>query len=353
MKQSRLFGRLIAVVLFVMASVSAMAQEYVLKNITFLKPGEKGVIAVGLKNPDPVKIFQGKVILPEGLTFVDGEKEGRAQISKTDRTSKFSLAMQKNSTDEHIAAFLGFNMVDAYIQPGEGEILTFEVNVASDFKGTGEIQLKEAQISMGGGNVAEPEAITGKVADVADQVITAAPEVKVSLGVPATVTVSCDFQKEYLSFFAATIELPEGLSIVDDSWKSDPERCPNHSASIVGKLLTVIVDDIFDRLTFTKKDGNLVSFEVVADDNFVDGSEIVLKNIYGVAKINGVNGPYYSEDLHIKVTKDTATGINNIESDFAAKADGIYTVSGLKVNKLVKGINIVVKDGKATKVVKK
>ena len=56
----------------------------------------------------------------------------------------------------------------------------------------------------------------------------------------------------------------------------------------------------------------------------------------------------------MKVTKGgTSTGINGIESDFAAKADEIYTVSGLKVNKFVKGINIVVKDGKATKVVKK
>ncbi len=59
-------------------------------------------------------------------------------------------------------------------------------------------------------------------------------------------------------------------------------------------------------------------------------------------------------NLKVKVVKDgTATGINGTESDFAAKADGIYTVSGLKVNKLVKGVNIVVKDGKATKVVKK
>ena len=79
-----------------------------------------------------------------------------------------------------------------------------------------------------------------------------------------------------------------------------------------------------------------------------------MKNINAVAKIDGVNTPFYAEDLHIKVTKaGTATGINGIEADFAAKADGIYTISGLKVNQLVKGVNIVVKDGKATKVVKK
>ena len=160
-----------------------------------------------------------------------------------------------------------------------------------------------------------------------------------------------------MAFFAATIELPKGLSIVDKSWKSDADRCPNHSASVVGKLLTVVVDDIFGNLNFVKKDGNLVSFEVVADDDFVDGSEIVLKNVYGTAKLQGNSEyeNYYAEDIHIKVTKDnTSTGINGINADeFAAKADGIYTISGLKVNQLVKGVNIVVKDGKATKVVKK
>ena len=355
MKHNRLFGCLLAIAMLMVASVSAMAQEYVLKTVSFLKPGEKGVLAVSLVNPNPVKSFQGKIFLPEGLTFVETETPNKFQISKTERTGKYSLALQKGNDNNRVAAFLGFTMSDTFVAAGQGDILTFEVNVAKDFKATSELQIKESQISMGGGNIVKPEqVVTGKVANAADQMFASTNEVKVAVGTPSKVTISCDFQKEFLKFFAATIVLPEGLSLVKDSELADPDRCPNHTAAIVNNLLTLTYTDIFGNLLFTKKDGAVASFDVVADDKFVDGSEIILKNINAVAKVDGANTAFYAEDLHIKVTKDgTATGINGIESDFAAKADGIYTVSGLKVNKLVKGINIVVKDGKATKVVKK
>ena len=320
-----------------------------------LEACEKGVLAVSMTNPNPVKSFQGKIFLPEGLTFVESGTPDRFQISKTERTGKYSLALAKGNDNNRVAAFLGFTLSDTFVPAGQGDILTFEVNVAEDFKATSEIQIKESQISMGGGNIVKPEkVVTGKVANVADQMFASTNEVKVAVGTPSKVTISCDFQKELLTFFAATIVLPEGLTLVKGSELADADRCPNHTAAIVNNLLTLTYTDIFGNLLFTKKDGAVASFDVVADDKFVDGSEIILKNINAVAEINGVNTAFYAEDLHIKVTKaGTATGINGIESDFAAKADGIYTISGLKVNQLVKGVNIVVKDGKATKVVKK
>ena len=352
MKHSRLYSCVIALAMLFIANLGAMAQEYVLKSISFLTPGEKGVLAVSMTNPDPVKSFEGRIVLPEGLTFVDADREEYCKVGKTERTGKFSIAMQKKN--DRNAFFLGYNIVDAYVQPGQGEVFTFEVNVSEDFTATSEIELSDGAISMGNKNIVKTPVVKGKVGNVADQIIATTNEVKVTEGTPATVTLSCDFQKEFMSFLSFTIQLPEGLSIVKDSEKADPDRCPNHVATIVDNYFTVIVADIFGNLNFLKKDGNLCSFEVVADDKFVDGSEIILKGINGVAKINKVNTAFYAEDLHIKVTKaGTATGINGIEADFAAKADGIYTISGLKVNQLVKGVNIVVKDGKATKVVKK
>ena len=214
MKHNRILGGLIALVMFMITSVSAMAQEYELNSVTFLKPGEKGVISVSMNNPNTVDAFQGKIILPEGLTFVDTDTEGRGQISKTARTDKFSISLQKNSENPRIAAFLGFSMTDA-VQSGSGAIFTFEVNVANDFKNVGEITITEAQIAMDGSGIVIPENdVIGKVADVADQVLAAAEDIKVNGENPATVTISCDFQKEFLAFFAATIELPKGLSIV-------------------------------------------------------------------------------------------------------------------------------------------
>ena len=352
MKHSRLYSCVIALAMLFVANLGAMAQEYVLKSISFLTPGEKGVLAVSMTNPDPVNAFEGRIVLPEGLTFVDADREEYCKVGKTERTSKFSIGMQKKN--DRNAFFLGYSTVNAYVQPGQGEVFTFEVNVSENFTATSEIELSDGAISIVDKNIVKTPVVKGKVGNVADQIIATSNEVKVTEGTPATVTLSCDFQKEFMSFLSFTIQLPEGLSIVKGSEKADLERCPNHVATILNNLYNVKVVDIFGNLNFLKKDGKLCSFEVVADDKFVDGSEIILKGINGVAKINKVNTAFYAEDLHIKVTKaGTATGINGIESDFAAKADGIYTISGLKVNQLVKGVNIVVKDGKATKVVKK
>lgn len=350
MKHNRLWGCLIAIAMFMVVSVSAMAQEYVLKHVTFLTPGEKGVVAVSMNNPAPVEGFQGKIILPEGLTFVtSSDREDRFNVAKCERTSKFSIALAK--TNEHEAAFLGFTMSSA-VSAGSGNIFTFEVNVDKNFKGTSDIKLTKAEIGMDGATY-YPTDTTGMVADVADEMKVSSPELTVVEGSPATVKVGLDFQKEFLRVLTFNVELPEGLSIVDESWKVAADRCTNHNAAIVNNYFSILYDDIFGKLEFSKKDGDVCSFDVVADEKFVDGSEIVLKNFNGVANIEGVNTPFYSEDLHIKVTKGTTTGINNIESEFAAKADGIYTISGVKVDKLVKGVNIVVKDGKATKIVKK
>ena len=108
-------------------------------------------------------------------------------------------------------------------------------------------------------------------------------------------------------------------------------------------------------MDFKCTSGSIISFDVIADNTFNGDATIKFYDFLATTKaIDGKVDQYYAKDLTVKVTKGgTSTGINGIESDFAAKADGIYTVSGLKVNKFVKGINIVVKDGKATKVVKK
>ncbi len=311
MKHNRLFGCLLAIAMLMVASVSAMAQEYVLKTVSFLKPGEKGVLAVSMKNPNPVEFFQGKIFLPEGLTFVESGTPDRFQISKTERTGKYSLALAKGNDNNRVAAFLGITLSDTFVPVGQGDIFTFEVNVAEDFKATGEIQIKESQISIVDGDIVKPEkVVTGMVANVADQMFASSNEVKVAIGTPSKVTISCDFQKELLSFFAATIVLPEGLTLVKDSELADADRCPNHTAAIVNNLLTFTLNDIFGNRQFTKKDGPVVSFDVVADDKFVDGSEIILKKINAVAEIDDVSNTIYAEDLHIKVTKaGTATGI--------------------------------------------
>ena len=177
--------------------------------------------------------------------------------------------------------------------------------------------------------------------------------IKVTVGKPTKVAVNLGFEKEKLAGLQFDLVLPAGLKAVNTPEVVE-DRCPAHFANLAANGHFVVMAS--RPVDFVGTSGQLCSFEIQADENFVDGSEIQFNDIRAVT--GGAVGvpsiPFFAPNLKVKVVKDgTATGINAIESDFAAKADGIYTVSGLKVNKLVKGINIVVKDGKATKVVKK
>lgn len=355
MKKNRLYKGLAAFVMLLFVSVNAIAQEFTLKNITFLTPGQKGVIAVGMKNNVNIKAFQGRLILPEGLSFVETETTDLYKISTTERTKDFDVALKK--TNDHSATMLAFT-THGVVAPGEGDVYTVEVNVSENFKGTKELKLTMGEMASSEEEFA-PADLTAKVISSDNQILTSVNDVKVKEGVASKVVLSIDFQKTLLNVARFDIVLPEGLSIVEGSAQVNPVLCTNHVANITDKNVFVIdYKSIFgNKLTFEDKAGELCSFEVIADEKFVDGSEIVLKDINGAGIAPGDKDAsnFYAEDVHIKVTKDnTATGINSINADdFASKADGIYTISGLKVDKLVKGINIVVKDGKATKVVKK
>ena len=126
MKQTKLYNCLFVLAMLLMASASAMAQEFTLKTVTFLKPGEKATVAVGLKNDAVVNGLQARISLPEGLTFVEKANNAkRFNINKTERTEGMSLILSK--IDEKTAAMVGFG---AEVAAGEGDVFTFDVNVA-------------------------------------------------------------------------------------------------------------------------------------------------------------------------------------------------------------------------------
>lgn len=96
MKQTKLYNCLFVLAMLLMASASAMAQEFTLKAVTFLKPGEKATVAVGLKNSTDVNALQARISLPEGLTFVENASNAtRFNISKTERSQGMTIALKR------------------------------------------------------------------------------------------------------------------------------------------------------------------------------------------------------------------------------------------------------------------
>lgn len=53
----------------------------------------------------------------------------------------------------------------------------------------------------------------------------------------------------------------------------------------------------------------------------------------------------------VKAQNEIATGINSINADFQ-NAEAVYSIGGVRLNKAAKGVNVVIRNGKAIKVVK-
>ena len=62
---------------------------------------------------------------------------------------------------------------------------------------------------------------------------------------------------------------------------------------------------------------------------------------------------FYSPDVLINVTNTLTSGINNAAEGRYSDADAIYSINGVRTKSLQRGVNIVKKDGKTIKVVKK
>lgn len=352
MKHTKLYSCLFAVLMVLMASANAMAQELTLKTVSFLKPGDKATLAVGLKNAGEVDVVQAKVTLPEGLTFVDTDEANRFAVNATDRMKDWTLALQKSN--EHTAILFGLGG-DA-IAAGEGDIVTFDVNVADDYTGTEYFTLSDIQIGAPDMSLAKPEGVVeGKVCSTEDQMFVSAAIDPVTVGTPQAVTFSLDFDKAKMNSAAFQVILPTGLTFVENSAEVG-SICLNNEASYNEEngMFVVLAKDFMKDATFAETKGDFASFQVQADETFVDGSEIIIKNVHANSVVDGNVDEYYAEDFAIAVKLNTETGINGVNADkFAEAADGIYQLNGVRTDKLQRGVNIVVKDGKAVKVVKK
>ena len=68
-----------------------------------------------------------------------------------------------------------------------------------------------------------------------------------------------------------------------------------------------------------------------------------------MTKIKFNDAAYFEQAFDIK--KAVTTGINGVEAE-GQDAEAVYSIGGVRLNKAAKGVNIVVRNGKAIKVVK-
>lgn len=352
MKHTKLYRCLLALAVMIVASVGAMAQELSLKTVTFLKPGQKATIAVGLKNSSAVDYVQARIALPEGLSFVEEEGNAKAFANKAAGRAMDKMEFSCLRKDAQVGSFIGMGEVVA----GEGDVFTFDVNVAADYTGTKQIELTKVQVRQNGTGLVKADLVTGKTASTADEVTVKGATAALTVGKPQTVTFNVAFDKTVLTAASFIVTLPKGVKFVDNS-AAVGAICPNHNAYYTDGVYTIMVKNFMKDASFSATEGELGSFQIVADDTFVDGSEILFTNVRTSANIVQPGGSkkateFLGADFAIKLTKGEVTGINGVTADELG-ADAVYQLNGVRTDQMKQGVNIVVKNGKAIKVLKK
>ncbi len=350
MKQNRLYSCLFAFVMLLVASANAMAEGLTLKNVTFLKPGEKATMAIAFNNDEEVATIETKIVLPEGLSFVRQQEDGEEfVVGTTERTKQYKVSLSQDYVHAN-GAYLCAYTIKKYLAAGSGDIFTFDVNVDPTYTGAHEIRLTSTDISMGDDDAPafKPADFVAKVVSTDNQMFVTGELPALTVGQEQTLTFNLDMPNGFINTIGLRVKLPEGLKVVADSEEAGTV-CPNHTVAYTEEYNSIIIfgDPLSLDNKFESNKGTLCSVKVIADEKFVDGSEIT------VGEVNGTGDEtFYAEDFSIKVTLDTTTGINGIES-FSEAADGIYQLNGVRTDKLQRGVNVVVKNGKAIKVVKK
>lgn len=146
MRHIGLFSRLSMFILCFFVSLGAFAGNEVSLSIekAYLTPGETATLTIKLNNTVVIGTVGATINLPEGITFVKGEtlEDGSyVPVMGTTELSKKAtvLSCTTKSNVAHFSIAKGGNK----FQPGEGDLITFDVNVAKDFGIYGNITLDE------------------------------------------------------------------------------------------------------------------------------------------------------------------------------------------------------------------
>ena len=356
MKTNMLKGLSALALLLVSGAASAQTMKFSVDKV-FVTPGDKATVSMKLENDVDLATFTGTITLPEGLSFdienVDDNgvadyvcEVGESYVNnvqtceltgKDSQTAKFIV-----STDE---AF-----------QGDGDVFfTFDVVASENLSATGDIQFSALTGAYGFSNNAKQDDFAATFYSN-DFVITPVfGDLSIAPGETKTISMELNSTEPLISY-QCDFYMPEGLSVVMSSFATT-ERTVNHTflkSNKNGKVRVVLYSENSDP-KFIGEEGAVLTFDVTADENLAESSQILVKDILICANedVDSEIVPFYSPDVLINVTNTSTSGINNAAEGRYSDADAIYSINGVRTKNLQKGVNIVKKDGKTIKVVKK
>lgn len=377
-------------------------------------PGMEAEISINYESKDEYSGYQMKVALPEGLSVVE-EKDEEGEIvygTLGDACSAKYHASDISFKDNEIF-FIVFSVKNTMLK--KGTLCKFKVKANEKLAKDAKIELREvmfAAIGVTSGYLTLPEITVNNIKDEWDANEAANTKINEALmttmtaldAADATINETCleSLREGYLDKLAdcatvinqkgmelsakyAAIELTEKdvedfvavcaetqtkiQAILDEAAemtkKFDANEAANATFQAAFTEISTLLNDADAKINDEcpdVKDTYLDQLAEIATQVNQKGME--LGSLYAAVELTQEVADKAAADFKafapqieaivaaaVKAQNEIATGINSINADFQ-NAEAVYSIGGVRLNKAAKGVNVVIRNGKAIKVVK-
>lgn len=377
-------------------------------------PGMEAEISINYESKDEYSGYQMKVALPEGLSVVE-EKDEEGEIvygTLGDACSAKYHASDISFKDNEIF-FIVFSVKNTMLK--KGTLCKFKVKANEKLAKDAKIELREvmfAAIGVTSGYLTLPEITVNNIKDEWDANEAANTKINEALmttmtaldAADATINETCleSLREGYLDKLAdcATVINQKGMELsakyaaieltekdVEDfvavcaETQAKIQAILDEAAAMTKKFETNEAANATFQAAFTEISTLLNDADAKINDECPDVKETYLDKLAEIATQVNQKGMelgslYAAVELTqevadkaaadfkafapqieaivaaaVKAQNEIATGINSINADFQ-NAEAVYSIGGVRLNKAAKGVNVVIRNGKAIKVVK-
>ena len=377
-------------------------------------PGMEAEISINYESKDEYSGYQMKVALPEGLSVVEEKYEEGEIVYGTlgDACSAKYHASDISFKDNEIF-FIVFSVKNTMLK--KGTLCKFKVKANEKLAKDAKIELREvmfAAIGVTSGYLTLPEITVNNIKDEWDANEAANTKINEALmttmtaldAADATINETCleSLREGYLDKLAdcATVINQKGMELsakyaaieltekdVEDfvavcaETQTKIQAILDEAAAMTKKFETNEAANATFQAAFTEISTQLNDADAKINDECPDVKDTYLDQLAEIATQVNQKGMelgslYAAVELTqevadkaaadfkafapqieaivaaaVKAQNEIATGINSINADFQ-NAEAVYSIGGVRLNKAAKGVNVVIRNGKAIKVVK-
>lgn len=356
----KIFNTLLLLALSCVTAMAIGKNEVTIKSFKVI-PGQETEVEVTMDNEDNISALQFDVYFPEGLSFVEGSLTPDADRFPSKRTHLWDYRKR----DDLAQGAVRFAVVPRTTDPAKsniygntGTIVRFKVKATGDFK-DGIIKMNNiigSDATGSDGHAVEID-MPSQTVPVYSNVGTFTPEAE-QLVVNSEESSVLYFHLDNTIEIAGIqldVTLPEGVTLVDDPNDGEhitfTDRINENFDAGTGVTQTGATRILISSLlgdAFYGNSGRLFGLNFKCSDEFKSGDI----KISGIISTGRHADRHDFDDITIQcMSKEVAAGVDKVNVD-TVETSVIYNLQGVKMDKLNKGINIVVKNGKAVKVVK-